>query len=67
MLLVSAGAAQSVVGLIFRLILGASNIATASLLGAVAGAVVTTIFSVLATVFVTQLYVSLAGDRRVAA
>jgi hypothetical protein len=66
-LLVAAGAAQSVVGLIFRVILGAGNIATALFLGMVAGAVVTTIFSVLATAFITQLYVALAGDRRPAA
>lgn len=54
-------AVQSVVGLIFRLILGADNIATAQFLGGVAGAVVSTVFSVLSYAFVSRLYAAESG------
>ncbi|WP_242096170.1 hypothetical protein [Sphingomonas sp. CROZ-RG-20F-R02-07] len=55
-LLVGMIAAQAVVGIVFRLILGAG--VTAAFLGGVAGAAVTTALSVVATVFASQLYVA---------
>lgn len=57
-LLVAMGAAQAVTGIVFRLILGPNGIATATFLAAIAGAIVTTAMSVVATVFATQLYVT---------
>ena len=61
-LLVAMGAAQAVVGVVFRLLLGPNGIATASFLGAVAGGAVTAALSVVATVFAAQLYVATRGD-----
>jgi hypothetical protein len=57
-LLVAAGAAQSVTGIIFRLALGADSITTATFLAGIAGTVVTTAFTALAAVFTAQLYVA---------
>jgi hypothetical protein len=57
-LLVAAGAAQSVTGIIFRLALGADSITTATLLAGIAGTIVTTAFTALAAVFTAQLYVA---------
>ncbi len=62
-LMVATLAAQAVVGIVFRLILGADNIATARFLGTIAGAAVSTIFVVLALVFTAQLYMALAGAK----
>lgn len=62
-LLVATGAAQSVVGIVFRLILGANNIATAVFLATIAANIVSTIFVVIAAVFTAQLYRALAGPR----
>ena len=62
-LIVAVSAAQFVTGTIFRLILGADNIATAVLLAAIAAAVVSTALTTLAIVFTTQLYAVLAGAR----
>ncbi|MDQ2892214.1 MAG: hypothetical protein M3R64_03865 [Pseudomonadota bacterium] len=62
-LMVATLAAQAVVGIVFRLILGADNIATARFLGTIAGAAVSTIFVVLAIVFTAQLYMALAGAK----
>lgn len=61
---VSTLAVQSVVGLIFRLILGGDGIATAQFLGGVAGAVVSTVLSVLSYAFVSRLYAMLSGRDR---
>lgn len=58
--LVATGAAQAVVGVIFRLILGASGKGLAAFLGDVAGTLVTTAFTALAAVFTAQLYVAAA-------
>jgi hypothetical protein len=57
-LLVAAGAAQSVTGIIFRLALGADGITTATFLAGIAGTIVTTAFTALAAVFTAQLYVA---------
>ncbi|TPG15400.1 hypothetical protein [Sphingomonas oligophenolica] len=62
-LVVATLAAQSIVGIVFRLILGADNIATARFLGTLAGSAVSTVFVVLAVVFTTQLYVALAAAK----
>ena len=62
-LLVATGAAQSVVGIVFRLILGADNIATSTVLASVAGSLVSVPLMVLAIVFTTQLYVACVGAR----
>lgn len=56
--LVSLMAATSIFGLIFRLILGADQTALVTFLAGIAGAVVTTIFSVLQAVFTAQLYLA---------
>lgn len=58
---VSTLAVTAVLGLVFRLILGADNAATAAFLGGVAGAVVSTVLSVLSYAFVSRLYASLSG------
>jgi hypothetical protein len=60
-LLVATGAAQAVVGVIFRLVLGADGRALAAFLAGVAGTLVSTGFTALATVFTAQLYVATAG------
>ena len=57
-LLVATGAAQSVTGIVLRLVLGADSIATAAFLAGVAGSIVTTAFTALAAVFTAQLYVA---------
>jgi hypothetical protein len=57
-LMVATGAAQSVTGIVFRLVLGADSVATAAFLAGVAGSVVTTAFTALAAVFTAQLYVA---------
>lgn len=57
-LLVAAGAAQAVTGIIFRLALGADGIATATFLAGIAATIVTTAFTALAVVFTAQLYVA---------
>lgn len=51
-------AAQSVVGLVFRLILGADNIATSLFIGSIAGAAASTALLSVAYVFTAQLYVA---------
>ena len=51
-------AAQSVVGLVFRLILGSGQVATALFLAGIAGAIVSAIMMALAYVFTAQLYVA---------
>jgi hypothetical protein len=62
-LLVAAGAAQSVVGIVFRLLLGADNVATSVFLASIAGSLVTTPLLVLAVVFTAQLYLACRGER----
>jgi len=62
-LVVAAGAAQAVVGIIFRLILGANNIATSTFLASIAGSLVTVPLMVLAIVFTAQLYRACADAR----
>lgn len=62
-LIVSLGAATTVAGLIFRLATGSGNPALVTFLAGIVGAVVTTIFAVLQTVFTAQLYVA-ARDAR---
>lgn len=59
---VSTLAVQSVLGLVFRLILGGDAVGTARFLGGVAGAVVSTALSVLSYAFVSRLYAMLAGS-----
>lgn len=59
---VAGGAAQLVVGALAGLLLGPDGAATAQFLGAVAAAVVTTGFSVLAYVFAARLY-AMRSDR----
>jgi hypothetical protein len=62
-LLVPMLAVQAVVGLIARLILGADALPAIAFLAGVAGAAVTSLFSVVAAAFTAQLYVAVAGDR----
>ncbi len=57
-LVIAAVAAQSVVGLVFRLILGASGISVSLFLAGVAGAAVSAAMLSLAYVFIAQLYVA---------
>ncbi len=57
-LLVATGAAQSVTGIVFRLVLGADSLATAAFLAGIASSIVTTAFTALAAVFTAQLYVA---------
>jgi hypothetical protein len=57
-LLVATGAAQSVTGILFRIVLGADSITTSAFLAGVAGSIVTTAFTALAAVFTAQLYVA---------
>lgn len=54
-------AAQSVTGLIFRLILGTANIATALFLAGIVATIVSAIFLTMAYVFTAQLYVATSG------
>lgn len=61
---VTTGAAQLVVGLVFRLVLGSDNIPTATFLGGVAGAAVGAVLSVISYVFCARLYVMLGGRER---
>lgn len=58
---VSTLAVQSVLGLVFRLVLGGDAVSTARFLGGVAGAVVSAGLSVLSYAFVSRLYAMLAG------
>ena len=62
-LLVPMLAVQAVVGLIARLILGADAVPAIAFLAGVAGAAVTSLFSVVAAAFTAQLYVAVADDR----
>ena len=64
LLIVSMLAVQAVVGLVFRLILGADQIATVGFLAAIAGAAVSTALTVVAAAFTAQLYVAVAGEER---
>lgn len=57
---VATGAAQSVSGVIFRLVLGASGTGLAAFLASAVGTLVTTGFTALAAVFTAQLYVATA-------
>lgn len=61
-LLIPTLAAQSVVGLIFRLVLGEGGIAGATFAASIAGAAVTTVFTVVAAAFTAQLYVAAVAD-----
>ena len=54
-------AVTSVLGLLFRLLLGEEDAATAAFLGGVAGAVVSTALAVISYAFVARLYASLSG------
>lgn len=56
-------ATQFVTGTVFRLILGADNIATALFLAGIAASIVSTILAVLGIVFIAQLYVALVQKR----
>ena len=56
-------ATQFVTGTVFRLILGADNIATALFLAGITASVVSTILAVIGIVFITQLYVALVQDK----
>lgn len=61
-LIVAGSAVQFVVALPLRLILGADALPTVVFLAAIAGAAVTTVFSVVAAAFTAQLYVAAAGE-----
>ncbi len=63
--LVSTWAAQAVTGILFRLALGADGIATATFLAGIAGTIVTTAFTALASVFTAQLYVAVREKHAV--
>ncbi len=63
-LLIASWAAQSVVGLVFRLALGAGAIATATFLGALAAQAVSTALTLVAIVFSAQLYIALVARER---
>ncbi len=62
-LLVPMLAIQAVFGLIARLILGAESLNAVGFVAGVAGAAVTSLFSVVAAAFTAQLYVAVADDR----
>ena len=67
LLLISMFAVQAVTALILRLILGADALPTITFLSTTAGAVVSTVLTVIAAAFTAQLYVAVAGeDRRLA-
>ncbi|HXH16701.1 MAG TPA: hypothetical protein VNJ10_11290 [Sphingomonas sp.] len=57
-LVVTTWAAQSVTGVIFRLVLGADRIVLATFLSGVSATIVSTAFTALAAVFTAQLYVA---------
>lgn len=59
---VSTLAVTSVVGLVLRLLLGGEASATATFLGGVAGAVVSTVLGVLSIAFIARFYASVTGD-----
>lgn len=63
-LMVATGAAQSVTGIVFRLVLGADGRATAGFLAGIAGTIVTTALTALAAVFTAQLYVAVRAKPR---
>lgn len=65
-LLVATWATQAVVGTLLGLLLGREGVATVLFVTAIATAAVSTVFSVIAIVFTTQLYVALAAQRRAA-
>ena len=60
--LVATLAAQSVVGLVARLLLGPANITTAKFLAAVAGAALMAAFTVVVQVFAARLFAAVHGD-----
>ncbi|KQU62199.1 hypothetical protein ASG67_03505 [Sphingomonas sp. Leaf339] len=62
-LLVPTLAVQSIVGLIARLALGAESLPVVTFLASVAGAAVTTVFSVVAAAFTAQLYVATVAEN----
>ena len=62
-LLVPMLAVQSVVGLVARLVLGGDAPGLVAFLASAAGAVVTTVFSVVAAAFTAQLYVAAVADK----
>ncbi len=62
-MLVSTAAAQAVVGVVFRLALGADGRGLAAFLADVAGTLVTTGFTAIAAVFTAQLYVATAETQ----
>jgi hypothetical protein len=62
-LLVPMMAIQAIVGLVARLILGPDALPAIGFLAGVAGAAVTSLFSVVAAAFTAQLYVAVADDR----
>lgn len=54
-------AVTAVLGLLFRLVLGGDNAATAAFLGGIAGAAVSTVLGVLSYAFVSRLYAASSG------
>ncbi len=56
-------AIQSIVGLVFRLILGVDGIPVAAFVASAAGAAVTTAFTIVAAAFTAQLYVAVAAEE----
>jgi hypothetical protein len=62
-LLVATSAAQLVTGIVFRLVLGADSIATATFLAGAAAAVVSTGFTILAYGFVARLWATLTAGE----
>lgn len=62
--LVATLAAQSVVGLVARLLLGPANITTAKFLAAIAGAAMMAAFTIVVQVFAARLYAAVCGDGR---
>lgn len=64
LLLITTWAAQAVVGTVFGLVLGTERLNTVAFLVAVAGAAVSTVFSVIAIVFTAQLYLALSAQGR---
>jgi hypothetical protein len=61
--LVVLGAAQLIVGLAFRLLLGAEALETVQFAVAVVAAIITAIYMVVVSVFAAQLYAALSGRR----
>lgn len=58
---VASGAAQAVLGLVARLLLGPDRIITAQVIGQIAGAAVSAMLSVVLAVFSAQLYAAVTG------